>query len=147
MPKKYKYTMKTGRPTDYSPEILKQTKEYILQCEDEYEEFHRTRGSKSDSYDRLVRVKLPTIEGLSVHLNVDRTTIYEWKGKYKDFSHTLGQLLAIQAERLQDGGLSGDYNPMIAKLILSSNHNMREKSDVTTDDRPIVNGVEINIRK
>lgn len=136
-----------GRPTEYSDKIIKKTEKYISECVDEYEEFHRTRGDKSDSYDRLVRVKLPTIEGLSVYLKITRPTIYEWKAKYPEFSYTLDKLLAIQAERLQSGGLSGDYNPIIAKLILSANHNMKEKTDLTSNDQAILQGVEINVRK
>ena len=34
-------------------------------------------------------------------------------------------------------GLSGDYNSTIAKLILSTNHGMREGTDITSDNKPI----------
>ncbi len=42
-------------------------------------------------------------------------------------------------QRLIDMGLSGVYNSTIAKLILSSNHGMRERLDKTSDDKPINN--------
>jgi len=133
-----------ARPTDYSEEMLTRTEQYLAQSIDEYSEFHKTRGEKSDSYERVLRVKLPTIEGLALYLGVDRTTIYEWEGKHKEFSHTLDKIRAEQQQRLIDNGLSGDYNPVIAKLILSSNHGMREKSDITTNDESITN-VNINV--
>jgi hypothetical protein len=128
-----------ARPTDYSEEILNRTEQYLAQSIDEYTEFHKTRGEKSDSYERVLRVKLPTIEGLALFLGVDRSTIYEWESKHKEFSYTLDKIRAEQQQRLIDSGLSGDYNPVIAKLILSSNHNMREKSDtdVTTGGNPV----------
>jgi hypothetical protein len=133
-----------ARPTDYSEEMLTRTEQYLAQSIDEYSEFHKTRGEKSDSYERVLRVKLPTIEGLALFLGVDRSTIYEWEGKHKEFSHTLDKIRAEQQQRLVDNGLSGDYNPVIAKLILSSNHGMREKSDITTNDESITN-VNINV--
>jgi hypothetical protein len=129
--------MAAGRPTTYSEEMLARTEEYLSQSIDEYDEFHKTRGEKSDSYERLVRVKLPTIEGLALFLGVNKTTLYEWEKVEPEFSNALDKIRAEQQQRLIDNGLSGDYNPVIAKLILSSNHGMREKSDITSDDKPI----------
>lgn len=129
---------RTGRPIEYTEDIITKTNEYIDECVDEYEDYHKTRGEKSDSYDRIVRVKLPTIEGLAVYLDVARSTIYEWEKTYKDFSDTLERLKAIQAERLLNNTLSGDYNPMIAKLILNK-HGYKEesKTDITSNGNTI----------
>jgi hypothetical protein len=127
----------TGRPTKYSPNILAKTRAYIASCVDEITEYHKTRGEKSDSFERLVRVKLPTLEGLSLHLHVHRDTIHAWSREYPIFSDALEELKALQAERLMTGALSGDYNPLIAKLILSANHGMKERTDVTTDDKEL----------
>jgi hypothetical protein len=118
-----------GRPTEYSKDILKRTETYLESCVDDVEEFHKTRGDKSDSYDRLVIVNLPTIEGLSLFLKVARSSIYLWKEQHKDFSDTLDVLLALQKQKLINGGLSGEYNATIAKLVLASNHDMRDKVD------------------
>lgn len=118
-----------GRPTEYSEEILEKAEAYIQECQDEWDEFHKTRGDKSDSYERVLNVKLPTIEGLAVRLKLSRETIYDWETKYPDFSDILEELRAIQAERLLNMGLSGDYNPLIAKLVLSK-HGYIEKKDI-----------------
>lgn len=126
-----------ARPTVYSSAIIKKTKEYIDICGDDIYEYHKTRGDKSDTYERRVKVSLPTIEGLALHLGVRRSTVYEWRDRYPAFSDTLDALLATQAVMLQNGGISGDYNPLITKLILSHNHGMKERSDLTTDDKPI----------
>jgi len=143
-PKDY---LKMGRPTKYKPEFVAMVDEYLADCEDEYTEFHKTRGDKSDSYDRLIKVNLPSLVGFSLRINVDETTMWEWAKIYPDFSKALDKIKKIQQERLVKGGLSGEYNPMIAKLVLSANHGMREKSDITSDDKAImapISGMKIS---
>ena len=51
-----------------------------------------------------------------------------------------------QKERLADNGLAGKYNPTIAKLILSANHDMREKvdTDVTSKGDKIIPILPLN---
>ncbi|MGI1661371.1 terminase small subunit [Palleronia sp. KMU-117] len=145
MPKaKKKAPLKLGRPTKYSPAILKKAEEYLELCQDEIDEFWKTRGEKSDSYDRLVVVNIPTVDGLALHLDVSRDTIQEWGNVHPAFSVTISKLKSIQASRLIKGGLSGDYNPMMAKFLLSANHGMRERVDTTTDDKPLPQAVTIN---
>jgi len=139
-----------ARPVEYKEDILVRAREYISLCVDEIEEYHKTRGDKSDSYDRLVRVRIPTIEGIAVHLGISRSTVYDWKDalsedgslKYAEFSYIIDELQAIQADRLLNNGLSGDYNPTIAKVLLTK-HGYREGVDQTTNDKelpqPIIN--------
>jgi len=119
-----------GRPSEYTDDILIKAKEYIDSCTDEIDEYHKTRGDKSDGYERLIRVKLPTIEGLAVHLGIGRTTLYEWKEKFPQFACIIEELQAIQADRLINNGMSGDYNPTIAKVLLSK-HGYREGIEQT----------------
>jgi len=121
------------RPTDYKEEYIEEVEKYLNECEDEYDEFHKTRGDKSDSYQRLLTVNLPTIEGFALRLDVSEKTIYNWRDKHPKFLQSLSKIKREQKKRLLDSGLSGDYNPTIAKLILSSNHGMVERKDVTTD--------------
>lgn len=127
-----------GRPTKYSEEYLDKVQEYLANCGNEIEEWHKTRGEKSDTFQRIVKPKLPTVEGLAKHIGVARSTIYEWEKTYPEFSDSLETLLSMQKEMLLEGGLSGEYNPMIAKLVLSANHNMVERKDHTTGGRRIM---------
>lgn len=136
--------MAGGRPTEYNDQVCVKARAYLKECVDEIEEYHKTRGEKSDSYDRIVRVKLPTIEGLAVYLKINKDTIYEWEkeeGK-EEFSDVLAELRAEQAKRLIDNGLSGDYNSSITKVLLTK-HGYREGIDQTTDGKalptPILN--------
>lgn len=124
---------KTGRPTKYSPAIVTKTRAYLDSCVDEYFDYHKTQGAKSDTYERKVRVKLPTIEGLALYLKVNKDTVLEWGKIHPAFSGALADLKAMQHERLIAGGLSGDYTPLIAKLVLSANHGMTDRTDHTSD--------------
>jgi len=127
-----------GRPIEYSAEVNKKAKKYLQDCIDEEYDYNKTVGSASNSYEKRVRVNLPSIEGLAVYLQVARSTIYLWEKDYQEFSDTLEEIRAKQAKVVMEKGLSGDYNPTIAKLILSNNHGYKERSDNTTNDKDII---------
>jgi len=115
--------MKTGRPTKYKEEYLDSVTEYLNECVDNYKE---------------KKVLLPTIEGFARFIGVNKTTLYEWCKDNEDFSNALDNIKVEQQTRLINNGLADTYNSTIAKLILSSNHGMREKSDVTTNDKDLI---------
>lgn len=127
--------MTLGRPTEYTPLFVDKVQEYIDLNQD-------TTG------DGKLKVKLPTIEGFAVFIGVNKDTLYEWSKRHQDFSDALSILKTEQQERLINKALGNEYNSTIAKLILSSNHGMREKSDVTTDGKqlptPILNALPSN---
>ena len=129
-----------GRPTKYTPAILKRAKQYLPQCNDQI---------ITDEYGKVVRVivRLPKLAGLALWLNVSPQTLTRWGDKYKEFWEVINDVNTAQEDRLVDSGLSGNYNPTIAKLIISAKHNYREKSDVTTDDKPISQEVHIRIER
>lgn len=133
----FKYMSKGGRPTKYDPSFVEKVDEYLAECQDRTFRFHRTQGEKSDTYERRIKVKLPTIEGLALYLDVSKQTLYTWGEKHPEFLDALGKIEREQKQRLIEKGLSGDYNPLIAKLVLSANHGMKERKDVTTDDEPV----------
>lgn len=133
-----------GRPTEYKEEYVDKVDEYLLLCTDEVEEYHKTRGEKSDTYERLVNVKLPKIEGFAQFLDVDKTSLYEWEKKHKTFSHALNKIRTAQHNRLVDNGLAGVYSPVITKLMLSNNHGYKEKADVTTNNKDLPQPILLN---
>ena len=118
-----------GRPSKYDPVFIEKVDEYLKDNQDIWKEYHKTRGEKSDSYERYVQVKLPTVERFARYIDVNETTLYEWAGLYPEFSNALEKIVEEQKHRLMEEGLGNNYNPAIAKLILSSNHGMAEKED------------------
>ena len=127
-----------GRPTEYSQEILNKTVEYIDSCEDE--DIQKVKQSNSEKgyemYENKLRVNLPTIEGLARYLKVSVKSLYNWEKEHEEFLQVMGDLRAKQAESLINNGLSGDYNPTIAKVLLTK-HGYREGIDQTTNDKDI----------
>ena len=116
--------MAQGIPTLYSEEMQERADEYVLNCTDRIE-------------DGKLKVNLPTVEGMSLELGVSRDTLYEWAKHHSIFSDTLDKLKAKQQNVLISNGLANTYNSTIAKLILSANHGMREKSDITSNDETV----------
>ncbi len=122
-----------ARPTEYNDSFIPLAKEYLSKCVDEIEEYHKTRGDTSNSYQRIVRVKIPTIEGLAAYLHISRSTLYLWRDLHSEFSDIIDELQEVQADRLLLNGLSGDYNPVIAKVLLTK-HGYRDSQEVTGKD-------------
>jgi hypothetical protein len=111
--------MAGGRPTSYeAEEIAKGVTAYI-------------ESAHSDNF-------LPTVEGLAVHLSVERSTLYLWADDHPEFSDILEQLLAAQGSQLIQNGLVGTYNPTITKLMLSK-HGYKDRSEHQRgNDRQVV---------
>lgn len=101
-----------GRPTKYEPRFIQEVDRYL-----------DTTGKE--------QTHLPKIESFALFIGVNKSSLYEWKDKYPEFSHALEKLMARQAEQLIDDGIYGgkEVNPTIVKLLLQNNHGMREKTD------------------
>ena len=122
--------MPAGRPTIYGPEILEKTAQYIESCNDEVKTIVSGESHKFTSYKEKVTVNLPTIEGLAVHLGIHKDTVFAWDKEHQEFSDLLNILRGKQAKELINKGLSGDYNPLIAKLLLMK-HGYRDASEIS----------------
>jgi hypothetical protein len=124
--------MAGGRPKEFKETYISLVNDYIAECEDTFDK-------EKNEY----MVKLPTVEGFALFIGHHKDTIYEWCKENKLFSDAIDEIKNNQLNKLINKGLSGKYNPTIAKLLLSGNHNIREKSDITTDDKKIETGVVI----
>lgn len=123
--------MAGGRPEEYKEEYIAKVDEYLESRQDE--EVHVVKQANSEKgyemFDNKLKVKLPTIEGFARFIDVSKKSLYNWEKEYPEFLHALDKIRTEQQERLINQGLSGGYNPTIAKLILSSNHGMAERTE------------------
>jgi len=111
----------TGRPTKYTEDMLDKAHEYI------------SGGYKDLSH------AIPSVVGLAIHLNIAKSTLYLWaENKDHPFSDMLAFSNDSQELSLINGGLSGDLNPTISKLVLAK-HGYAEKQELTgADGAPLV---------
>ena len=130
---------KVGRPIEYKEEFVDKVDEYLELHQDEEVQVVKQSSEKYEMFDNKLKVRLPTLKGFARFIDVNESTLYEWDKKYPEFSKSLDKIRTEQHDRLINSGLSGDYNPTIAKLILSSNHGMREKTeqDITSGGEKI----------
>lgn len=103
-----------GRPTEYNQAIIEKTREYL------------------NTFETLGEV-IPSIEGLAVYLDLARSTIYDWIGQEdkQEFSDIVEKILAFQGKTLANKGLKGEFNPTIAKLMLSK-HGYKDSTENET---------------
>ena len=80
---------------------------------------------------------LPTAAGLARYVDVDKTTLYRWAEKHPEFRTSLNKMNDEQEDLLVQGGIKNEYNSTITKLMLSSNHGYKERSDTTSDGKAI----------
>lgn len=125
--------MAAGRPTDYNDQIVLKAKEYLASCTDEVKQVVSGESEKFTAYKEKTVVKLPSIEGLARFLKISKETIYQWEKIHPEFSDVLSALRSEQADRLINNGLSGDYNPVISRLLLTK-HGYAERQELTGAD-------------
>lgn len=108
-----------GRPTKYTESMPDRLKDYV------------DRGYKGDGD------VIPTKAGFAVLAEVCEKTLDNWGAEYPEFLQMLRYLMAKQHQILQNKGLIGDFNSLICKLLLSSDHGHREGTDLTTKGEKI----------
>ena len=102
-----------ARPTKYTQNMPEKVRAYIKKCPD----------------------ALPSIPGFACKIGVCESTIHNWEKEYPKFLVALRELHTAQHNTLLNKGLTGKYSATITKLILSSNHGYRERSE--TRDEPL----------
>ncbi len=110
--------MAGGRPTDYSQSMI----DLAIQYRDSF------KLSKEERTELLGEEEvLPSKEGLSNFLGINRDTIYSWCSQEdkKEFSDIVEQIFNNQVKTLINKGLTGEFTSPIAKVMLSK-HGYRE---------------------
>ena len=119
---------KVGRPTKLTPELLAKAKAYV------------NGGYLADEL-------VPTVAGLSLCIDIRRSTVYEWSKEHEEFSDIVEKVMASQEHGLIKGALGGDYNATIAKLMLTK-HGYSDKQETELSGPgggPVVNEVRLTI--
>lgn len=71
---------------------------------------------------------VPTVAGLAVSVGCARETIHAWAREHEEFSHIVRALMSKQEKMLANGGILGEYNASITKLLLTK-HGYSEKTE------------------
>jgi len=132
-----------ARPTLYTKDTVALAKQYLADCKDKYTEVPIYTEDGDVVLDengvqktRLKKiVNLPSIAGLACYLRVSRETIYDWGSQEEkaEFSYILKLILSEQEQRLTSNGISGEYNPVMAKLLMTK-HGYSDKQELTGKD-------------
>jgi hypothetical protein len=102
--------MASGMPTKYTDEIQAQADAYVnggfLECGD----------------------VVPSRAGLALELKLSRETLTNWERAHPEFLGTLQSLSFLQERISLNGGLKGELNSTIVKLLLA-NHGYSDKQE------------------
>jgi len=110
--------MKRGRPTIYNEKLVEEARKYV-------------DGGWQEAGDPV-----PSVAGLACEIGVNRETLRLWsKDESNDFFGILNEIMQIQERSLLKGGLQGDFNPSITKMMMTKHgYSDRVEQDLTTSD-------------
>jgi len=102
-----------GRPSEYTEDKLELARMYL-------------EGGWEEQGDAV-----PQIAGLALAMGIERQTVYAWsKDEDKqEFSYIFTRVQALQERGLVNNGLRGDFNPAIAKMMLTK-HGYSDKQEI-----------------
>jgi len=91
-----------GRPSDYTPEIVKKAWAYV-------------NGGWEEVGDPV-----PSVAGLACEINLSRETLRLWaKNEDNEFFGILNKIAQEQERNLVRGGLGGEFNAAITKMMMT----------------------------
>jgi len=78
---------------------------------------------------------VPSIAGLACFLGVNKDTIHTWALEDSNFSDYSKGIKVLQERSLLNGGLSGDFNSNVCKMMLTKHgYSDRIEQDMTSSD-------------
>lgn len=114
-----------ARPTKYNEEMQRLADQYVeggfLECGD----------------------VVPSRAGLALELKLSRETLTNWSEANPEFLGTLERLSWLQERISLNGGLKGDLNSTIVKLLLANHgYSDSQKVDHTSGGKEIRSGID-----
>lgn len=98
------------RPSELTDELIDKAYDYLM-------------GAWREAGDLI-----PSLSGLACYLGVCNKTIHNYKNNNDVFLHIVSRILTIQENRLLNGGLAGEFNASITKLLLCK-HGYHDKAE------------------
>ncbi len=109
-----------GRKSNLTPELISKAREYV------------------DDF-RACGDVIPTIEGMAYYLEIARSSLYKYEGESSEFSDIAERVRQLQAKMLINGGLMGDFNASIAKVMMTKHgYSDKQEIDNTSSDGSMV---------
>lgn len=132
-----------GQPTTYKPEYCQMIEDFFQNLVDQIdrdapEEEDDSRRNKLHRKNKGL-VILPTYEGFARIVNSSSDIMHDWGERNPEFKRSLVKCKDMQKYVLLQMALNGKYNQSIVKLMLSNNHGMSDKLDVTSKGGVILN--------
>ena len=109
-----------GRPSELTEEVIKRALVYLC-----------------DGFLDVNQV-VPTVAGLACYLGKSRNRMYEWAKISQEFRDILEGIATTQESLLVNGGLRGDFNAPVTKMMLTK-HGYSDKieQDVTSNGQTV----------
>lgn len=78
---------------------------------------------------------VPSVAGLACYLGVSRSSVYNYKDKSDRFLDIVERVELLQEKMLINGGLKGDFNAAITKLMMAKRgYSDKQETEVTGKD-------------
>ena len=91
-----------GRPTEYTPELIAAAVDYL------------------NTYKTKHKQPFPSVVGLAQALNRSKSVLYKWASEdHPEFMDILAQCNEKQELDLAIGGITGEFNSTITKLMMT----------------------------
>lgn len=107
-----------ARPTEFKEEYIEKTLNYIK------------------NYSDLGDI-VPSVAGLAMHIGVSKQSLYTWskiEGN-EEFLDAFSCVRIAQEKQLINGGLGGEFNPAIAKMMMAGHgYSDKQEVDVSSTD-------------
>lgn len=109
-----------------------------------------TKDKASEFCDKVLKYiednkKCRSISEAAVECGEYEELISYFRTKFGQDFKSIKKAKDIVKNRLVNQGLDGDANPTMAIFILKNNHNMKDRIDHTTDDKPVNTTVQVEV--
>lgn len=131
------------RPTKCTPELLEKAEQYVSRPMFEVAQ-KEVLGARGVEIINFERASWASISGLAVHLEVHRTSLYNWADKNhasydEKFFYIFSKLKQKQELLLEFHGLTGGYNAGFSKFLASNLTDYKERVQVESS------GIEVKL--